>query len=417
MKAALHEVYPVRTQDARDRYNRMAEGFRQRTGGTNPRYFSVPGRTELGGNHTDHNHGIVLAASIDSDSAAAAATREDMTVNLFSEGFGSITVDLSGLQPRNDEEGTPAALIRGVAAAFRERDYRIGGWDGYLSGQVLPGSGLSSSASIEMLIASIFNHLYNHNTIDTVTMAVMGQYAENNFFGKPCGLMDQIACGKGGVVSIDFADPAAPKVKQVLNSKTGHTPKFEDWGCSLFIINTGGSHADLTPEYAAVTEDMAGVSGFFGASALREVKPEEFYSRIPEVRKRAGDRAVLRAIHFFRDCLRAEEQASALRTGNPERYLSLVRESGISSMSYLQNCFSAAVPDAQGIPLALALSEQHIGISGAARVHGGGFAGTIQAYVPLRNAEAYTAEMERVFGKGAVMKTALREIGAAEVSL
>jgi galactokinase len=386
-------------------------------GGTNPRYFSVPGRTELGGNHTDHNHGIVLAASINCDSAAAASPREDLTVNLYSEGYGLIKADLSELDPRKDEEGSPAALIRGVAAAFRERGYRIGGWEGYLSGQVLPGSGLSSSASIEMLIAAIFNHLYNEDTIDTVTMAVIGQYAENNFFGKPCGLMDQIACGNGGVVSIDFADPAVPKVERVINNTSGHTPKFEDWGFNLFIINTGGSHADLTPEYAAVTEEMARVSGFFSASSLREVKPEDLYSRLPEVRNKAGDRAVLRAVHFFRDCLRAEEQAAALRTGNPERYLTLVRESGISSMSYLQNCFSSADPASQGIPLALALSEPRLGISGAARVHGGGFAGTIQAYVPLENAEAFSAEMERVFGEGAVMKTALREIGSAEVIL
>jgi galactokinase len=415
MQAEFKDVYPGDCQSREKRYKRIIDGYHKRFGPGDIRFFSVSGRTELGGNHTDHNHGVVLAASIDRDSVAAVLPRNDTTVNLFSEGFGDISVDLADLEPRKEEEGTPAALIRGVASAFKERRYAIGGWNGYLSGEVLPGSGLSSSASVEMLLGTVFNSLYNDDAIDVIELAVIGRYAENHFFGKPCGLMDQIACGSGGVVSIDFSSVNEPKVEKIINRNTGTAPSFEEAGYLLFIVNTGGSHADLTPEYAAVTREMAETAACFNKKVLRDVDADEFFQHLPKLREQVGDRGILRAIHFFRDSRRAEEQAEALKHGKTGRFLELVRESGISSLAFLQNCSAPTAIQNQSIPLGISLSGPFTGKGGACRVHGGGFAGTIQAYIPLRNGDSYTREMERIFGEGSVMRTSIRELGAVEV--
>ncbi|MDR2102654.1 MAG: galactokinase [Treponema sp.] len=397
------------------------------------RVFTAAGRTELGGNHTDHNRGKVLAASIQLDSVAAAAPRRDKTVIFRSTGYPDVVVDLAaaGLSPREEERGSTEALVRGIAAEFAARGVEVGGFTANADSTVLSGSGLSSSAAVEVLLGRIFDTLYGGGKCSALEIAQIGQKAENNYFGKPSGLMDQTACASGGAVSIDFADAAHPSVKQLLFDPAG-------LGYSLCVVDTRGSHADLTPDYAAIPAEMNAVARFFGKQVLQEVGRERFFSQIGELRRSLGDRAVLRSLHFFEENRRVEAMEAALgimETAPAEakeqamnHYLELVNESGHSSWELLQNVYSPQKVRDQGISLALALSRDFLkksqntsaaaggGISrGACRVHGGGFAGTIQAYIPRELFDPYRTAMEGVFGAGAVTELRIRPIGAAEL--
>jgi galactokinase len=392
------------------------------------RLFSAPGRTELGGNHTDHNQGRVLAASIQLDAAAAAAKREDGLVIFRSTGYPDVVVDLfrdgkAGGSPNlaadPAEKGSTGALIRGIAAEFAAQGTKIGGFSANADSTVLAGSGLSSSAAVEALIAKIFDCLYGDGRRSALELAKIGQKAENDYFGKPCGLEDQIACASGGAVAIDFQNIAEPRISPV---------RFDLYamGYALCVVNTGGNHADLTGDYAAIPAEMKAVASFFGKNVLRECHKAQVMERASEIRKRIGDRAILRALHFFNENIRVADMQEAIektnslfdpyeRQGALGRYLSLVNESGNSSWELLQNIYAPANPTEQGIALALAVSRAFLGNMGAARVHGGGFAGTIQAYVPLSSLESYRGEIEPVFGKGAVTVLRIRQTGVTEL--
>lgn len=414
-----------RIDDARERYLELVEGFGKTFGTERPvAVVSAPGRTELGGNHTDHDNGRVLAGSVHLDCAAVAAPRDDARIVLHSEGFDRpFEASVARLDPVAAEEGSTSALLRGVARGFFDRGLKFGGFDARIASRVLPGSGLSSSAAIEVVIGSILSHLYNDGSIDPVTIARIGQFAENRFFGKPCGLMDQTACAYGGIIAIDFADPAKPVIEQISYS-------FEEAGFRLMVVDTGGSHANLTPDYAGVTTEMQGVAKLFGGKVLRDTSLRAVLGRISELREKTGDRAILRALHFYADNDRVERQISALRANDIAHYLSLVRESADSSWRLLQNCYSTQAPGEQGIPLAISLTDLFLrgllgradpeqkapgGAPGAARVHGGGFAGTAQVYVPLELESQYIALMEPIFGKGSVTPLSIRAEGAVTV--
>ena len=366
--------------------------------------FSSPGRTELGGNHTDHQHGCVLAASVNMDMLAVAAPNGTALVRIHSEGYPVLTVDLSSLSPAEDERETSAALVRGVAARMAELGQSPAGFDAYVCSSVPAGSGLSSSAAYEVLVGTIFNVLFCNQVFTPVQVAQIGQYAENVFFGKPCGLMDETASAVGGVVSIDFQDPAAPAVRKVNFdfSATGHT---------LCIINSGADHADLTDAYAAITSEMKSVAACFGKAVLRDVDEAAFRATIPELRKALGDRAVLRAIHFFAENRRAAQEAQALEQGDFAAFLALVRASGLSSSLYLQNTFAPSDPRQQAIPLVLWAAEEVLQGTGAVRVHGGGFAGTVQAFVPNDRLPDFLTAMERLLGPGMCHMLSIRPEG------
>ncbi len=391
-----------------DRYTRAAEEFANEFGISPQAVFSAPGRTEIGGNHTDHQHGEVLAASINKDAIAMAAPREDGRVNILAEGFGKTSIGPGELDIREDEKGTTSALIRGVLAGLKDAGYESGGFDAYITSDVLIGAGLSSSAAFETLVGTIVSGLYYDMKISPVTIAKAGQYAENVFFGKPCGLMDQMACSVGGLVHIDFEDPEDPKVDKVDADPAGT-------GLLLCITDTKGSHADLTDEYAAVPYEMKQVANLLGRDVLRHVTLDDITDNITMLRSKAGDRAVLRAIHFVNETRRAGEEAEALRSGDTAAFLELVRQSGDSSFKYLQNVYSNRDVTSQNVSLALALSESILGPGEAARVHGGGFAGTIQAFVKEENAGRYKESMDKVFGEGACEILAIRKYGGIRV--
>jgi galactokinase len=407
---------------ARRRYTDLFEGLGKLPGNYAAssgeiRLFSAPGRTELGGNHTDHNQGRVLAASIQLDSVALVAPRRDKKVFYHSTGYPDVELDLGELSPQPDEEGTTEALVRGIAAEFAARGVEVGGFSANGDSTVLPGSGLSSSAALEVLMAKVFDCLYGRGKLPPLELAKMGQKAENDYFGKPCGLMDQCACASGGAVAIDFASPAAPRLR-------GIDFNLEAAGYALCVVNTRGSHADLTPDYAAIPGEMRGAAAFFGKTVLRELELETVLARIGELRQAVGDRAVLRSLHFFDENKRVEAMGEALTAlasagGKKQealaRYLSLVNESGDSSWELLQNIYSPRDPAVQGLSLALALTRRFLRGSGACRVHGGGFAGTIQTYVPREALEGYRKEMDRVFGEGAVCPLRIRALGAVEL--
>ena len=379
-------------ETARVRAIRVAEAFAARYGTDTEgaALFSGPGRTEIGGNHTDHQHGRVLCGSVDLDMLACAAPNGRDIVRVTSEGYPALEVDLSNLGPKPEEKNTSAALVRGVAARIAQLGYKLSGFDACVTSTVLAGSGLSSSAAYETLIGNIFNHFCCGRKLDPVTIAKVGQYAENVYFGKPCGLMDQMGSSVGGAVFIDFNDPANPVVEKV-------DYDFSQSGYALCIVDTGSSHGDLTDDYAAVTREMGAVAAHFGKTVLRDVPLEDFRAAIPALREECGDRAVLRAMHFFDDDRRAAKEAAALKTGDFDRFLGLVSASGLSSALRLQNTWSIADPRQQAIPLALAEAERLLD-TGACRVHGGGFAGTIQAFVPNGNLERFKSGMEALFG-------------------
>lgn len=366
--------------------------------------FSAPGRSEIGGNHTDHQQGCVLAAAVTMDIAAAVSPTEHSVIRVLSQGYPLCTVDIARLEPVEGEKNTSAALIRGVAAGFAKRGYRVGGFDAVMESCVPKGSGLSSSAAYEVIIGTILNHLYNDVSVDPLEIARIGQYAENEFFGKPCGLMDQTASSVGGFAAIDFASPAAPVVRRIGCDLTQK-------GYTICIVNAGGSHAGLTPEYAAIPAEMRSVAACFGKECLREVPPEEFLTRLGELRGRVSDRALLRAIHFFDDNDRAQLEALALEKDDINGFLSLVMSSGASSQTALQNIYPPGDVSERSVSLALEISRILLSGIGAWRVHGGGFAGTIQAFVPNSMVEEYSSRMEGIFGKGCCYLLDVRPVG------
>lgn len=366
--------------------------------------FSAPGRTELGGNHTDHQGGCVLAASVNVDMVACAAPNGTGQIQIRSEGFPDEAISIQELIPKLEEVNTTSALIRGIGAAVKEQGYQIGGFNAFIMSDVLPGSGLSSSAAYETLMGQIFNHFFCCDALDAVEIAKIGQYAENVYFGKPCGLMDQIATSVGSVVAVDFADPREPVVEEI-------PFPFEECGHSLCIVDVGASHADLTPEYAAIPEEMAGVAKLFGKEVLRDVPEDSFFQNLSMVRKALGDRAVLRGAHFYGDNRRAQQEADALRRGDFHGFCRLCRESGRSSFEYLQNVYPSGTPQNQSISIALMMAEWILGKKGAFRVHGGGFAGTIQAFVPNDMVGTFTSKMEEIFGAGMCHVLKIRSVG------
>ena len=396
---------------ARGRCVRIAEAFAARYGAQaqGATLFSGPGRTEIGGNHTDHQHGRVLCGSVDLDMLACAAPNGLDVVRIQSEGYPPLKISLNDLAPKKEEENTSAALVRGVAAKIKELGFELSGFDACANSTVLSGSGLSSSAAYETLVGNIFNHFCCGDKLDPVTIAKIGQYAENVYFGKPCGLMDQMGSSVGGAVAIDFNDPANPVVERVDYdfSKSGH---------ALCIVDTGSSHGDLTDDYAAVTREMGAVAAHFGKAVLREVPLEDFQAALPALRSECGDRAVLRAMHFYSDDRRAAQEADALKTGNFEAFLNLVNASGLSSSLCLQNTWSIHDPKQQAIPLALTVGGHLLDGMGAIRVHGGGFAGTIQAWVPEEYLTVFNTGIEGLFGQGKCHVLHIRPQGGCVVA-
>ncbi len=375
------------------------------------RMFSASGRTEIAGNHTDHQRGHVLCASVDLDILAMVSPNNENLIRIKSEEYEKVDViDLSVLTPQEEERYHSAALIRGIAAELKNRGYKIGGFDACTTSRVPKGSGLSSSASFEILIATIISFLYNNGVIAPVTMAVVSQSAENVFFGKPCGLMDQCACSVGGMMTIDFKTPGAPVVDVI-------PVDFNKFGYSLVITNTGGSHADLNDDYASIPMDMRKVAQFFGKEVLREVPEEKMMDAILPLRAQTGDKAILRAMHYFADDKRVSLEAAALVNNDFDAFLHLVNESGISSSTCLQNIYSLKLPEEQSITLGLALSKRILKTRGACRVHGGGFAGTVQAFVPDDLVEEYIHSMEAVFGQHAASTLRIRTLPATELIL
>ena len=370
--------------------------------------FSGPGRTEIGGNHTDHQHGRVLCASVDLDMLSCAAPNGTGTVRIVSEGYGAVEVGLGDLAVQESEKNTTTALVRGVAAGVAALGYPLSGFDAFVSSNVPAGSGLSSSAAYEILLGNIFNRFCCGGALDAVEIARIGQRAENVYFGKPCGLMDQMASSVGSAVSIDFADPAAPLIRRIEYdfSRSGH---------ALCIIDTHASHADLTDDYAAIPREMGAVAACFGKAVLREVPEAEVRAAIPALRQRCGDRAVLRAMHFYADDRRAAQEAEALAGGDFNRFLALVNQSGLSSETLLQNVWSVADPRQQAVALSLAVGRELLDGSGAIRVHGGGFAGTIQAFVPEEKLDGFRAGMDALLGAGSCHVLHVRPVGGCVI--
>lgn len=407
----LKEIYgEENVAEQAERYASAAKEFESMFGRKPERFFSAPGRTEVGGNHTDHNRGCVLAAGISLDVIAAVAPTDDGIIRIKSAGFPMDAVDISDLDIKDEEDGTSAALIRGVAEGMKKRGYKLGGFSAYTTSNVLKGSGLSSSAAFEVLVGTIISGLFNDFGVSPVEIAQISQFAENIYFGKPSGLMDQMASSIGSFITIDFNDPAKPIVEAI-------DFDFSTTGHSLCIVDTKGSHADLTPDYAAVPAEMKAVAKYFGKDALRDVDRAEVIANIPELRALLGDRAVLRAMHFYGDNERVGKQAAALRAHDFRRFLALINESGDSSYKYLQNIFSPSHPNEQGLALALFTASDVLRGEGACRVHGGGFAGTIQAFVPDDKLSYFKRRMETVFGKGSCYVLSIRPFGGTEVAL
>ena len=392
------------------RYVEALEAFASLYGADREVYlFSVPGRTEVLGNHTDHNNGKVMAAAINRDLIAIVSPAEG-EIRVKSQGYEEDVVALCDAEkPEAFPDFSSASLIGGMAGGFLKNGYQIGGFVAYTTNDVLKGSGLSSSAGFEVMIGNILNHLYNGGSIDNAKIAQIAQYAENVYFGKPCGLMDQMACAVGGFVYIDFADKATPVMQPISFS-------LSDAGYALCITNTGGNHADLTPDYAAVPAEMKAVAAYFGKEALRGLTEAEIVENIPVLRKATGDRAIMRALHFVRENERVEKAKAALLAGDIDSFFASVSESGRSSLCYLQNVFTTQNVAEQGITLALAVSDGLLaGKNCAWRVHGGGFAGTMQAFVKKELVESYAALMDATFGEGACMKLSIRKEGAIQI--
>jgi len=413
-KAGLHHdvlagLYGVETSAAAPmarRYLRLLEEFRANFRDDEVGVFSVSGRTEIGGNHTDHQLGNVIAAAVSLDAVAVAAKTGDNVVTICQQGYDTLRVDLNDLAPKAEEINTTHALIRGIAKGFQDRGYGFCGFNAVLTNDVSSGSGLSSSAVIEVLIGTIFSHFANGGTVGDQEVAKIAQFSENVYFGKPCGLMDQMACAVGGLIHIDFSGET--KVE-----KLGELLSFFPY--DICITNSRSSHADLSDEYAAIPAEMKAVARALGKEVLSEVDEQALYAKIPELRRALGDRAVLRALHFVCENKRVYEQFDALRARNVDAFLALVKASGDSSFKYLQNVYTNRDVNSQALSVALAMSEIILGGKGASRVHGGGFAGTIQAFVPREETERYRTEMDRLFGEGACQVLRIREAGGIQV--
>ncbi|MBR3979012.1 MAG: galactokinase [Oscillospiraceae bacterium] len=390
------------------RYIAALNAFKAQYGDGEVQLYSAPGRTEVGGNHTDHQNGKVLAAAVNLDAIAVVLPKPGTTIRLFSEGYGEVQADISDLAANTEEYGTTKALIRGVAAAMHKRGYAIGAFDAYVTSDVLSGSGLSSSAAFEVLLGNIFSGLYNQGAVDAITLAQIGQEAENIHFGKPCGLLDQMASSVGSLVYVDFGNPQKPDVQPV-------SLDLQTYGYALCVVDTKGSHADLTDEYAAIPGEMRSVAAALGKTVLSEVDKQTFYQNIPALREKLGDRPVLRAMHLYAENERADAQRLALEQKDFSGFLKLVKASGASSFQYLQNVYTSKNVQSQGISVALALSDELLQGQGVSRVQGGGFAGTIQAYVPEMLVESYRSGIEAVFGQGACHILSIRPLGGLRI--
>ena len=415
MIETLHKVYPdlygkeYNEKEMDERFENLLRRHKELFGEKDVAIFSAAGRTEIAGNHTDHNLGKVIGGTINLDTIGAVSRRSDMKVVIDSEGFPVVEVDISDSEPKESEKNDTAALVRGIAEGFRKRGLAIGGWEANTTTKVLGGSGLSSSAAIEVLIAKIFNNFYNEDVLEPIELAKIGQFAENVYYGKPSGLLDQACCAQGGIVGIDFKDNENPIL-------TPLDVDFSSYGYTMIITNTHGSHADLTGEYAAVPPEMREIAAFYGKKNLREVEFSDFLRDIGKIREKVqNDRAVLRAYHFFTENKRVDLMLQELRDGDIDTFLYLVEESGNSSFRFLQNVYPSSSPANQGLSIAIALSEEILRGDGAVRVHGGGFAGTIQAYVPDNLLEKYIQGMESVFGKGCTTRIAIRKLPVARI--
>ena len=385
----------------------LQAGFAAAFGGMPERYFSAPGRTELSGNHTDHQHGRVLAGAVNLDMLAAVRANGTNRIRVLSKGYPMTEVDLTETEPKPEEINTTPALVRGVAARFMQLGCRVQGFDAYMESTVLPGSGLSSSAAFEVLMGTIINYLFFDSKVSQPEIAMIGQYAENVYFGKPCGLMDQMASAVGGMVTIDFADPKNPVIEPVAFD-------FAACGHALCIIDTRASHADLTDEYAAITRELKEICAWFGKDVLRQVEESDFYAAIAQLREKCGDRAVMRAIHFYEENARVPLQVAALQKGDFDAYLQLMKESGFSSYTALQNVVPTGSTANQAVAVALALCKRLLGGKGGYRVHGGGFAGTVQAFVPFELLENFRSGIDAVLGQGACHVLSIRPEGGVE---
>lgn len=390
------------------RYVQAIELFETYYGAGEAELFSAPGRSEVGGNHTDHQHGEVLAASINLDTIGIVRQTDDNQIRIISDDYDEVVVSLDDIGCKDEEKETTTALIKGVVAGFMERGYNVGGFRAYATSDVLIGAGLSSSAAFETLIETILSGLYNDMSISAIEIAIIGQYAENVYFGKPCGLMDQMACSVGNLVHIDFKDPKKPEVEKL-------DFNMSEYGYSLCITDTKGSHADLTDEYAAVPMEMKNIAKHFGKEVLRDVEYLSVLKAIPELREKYGDRSVLRALHFFHENERVQKEVNALKNKDITLFLENVKASGDSSFKYLQNVYSGSDIENQNISIALLMSDISLKEEGVSRVHGGGFAGTIQAFVKNEYVESYKILMDNVFGEGSCKDLRIRKYGGMKV--
>ena len=405
--ASLYCCAPAETASEAARYAAVLDGL-EKTFGSHAEagLYSAPGRTEIGGNHTDHQHGRVLAGSVNIDMIAAAAPNDKNQLRVQSEGYDLCVIDLNDLEARKEEENTTAALLRGECAAFTQRGAKLAGLDIYISSNVPKGSGVSSSAAFEVLIGVILNDCFMTEKVSPIAIAQIGQWAENVYFGKPCGLMDQMASSVGNIITIDFASPAKPVVEPV-------AVDFSKAGLALCILDSGADHADLTDEYAAIPAECRAVAAVCGGEVLRDVPFETFLAKLPECRRQCGDRAVLRAFHVYADNDRVAKQVAALHDGDFGTFLSLVNESGCSSWEYLQNVIPAGYKEHQEVGVTIAAAKHLLGDKGAVRVHGGGFAGTVQAFVPVEMLDEFKAGMEAILGEGRCHVLSIRPEGGA----
>ncbi|MBR7179160.1 MAG: galactokinase [Oscillospiraceae bacterium] len=390
--------------------NRLDAGFSAVFGNAPERYFSAPGRTEIGGNHTDHQRGRVLAGAVNLDTVAAVRLNGTDVIRIQSKGYPMCEVNVNELEPVAAEINSTPALVRGIAARFTQLGCKVEGFDAYCESTVLPGSGLSSSAAFEVLVGTIVNALFFDGKVSQPEIAMIGQYSENVFFGKPCGLMDQMASAVGNLVTIDFFEEGKPVIEPV-------DFDFSSCGHALCIIDSGADHADLTDEYAAVPGEMKAAAAFLGKDVLTQIDEADFYAAIPQIREACGDRAVMRAIHFYQENARVPQQVAALRAGDFDKFLSLLKESGRSSYMYLQNVIPAGYKAHQDVAVALALCEHYLQGRGGYRVHGGGFAGTIQAFVPYDILDAFVAGMDGALGEGACHVLSIRLQGGVEMAV
>ena len=409
--AELKEIYGAEESvlsTQRARYRKAIAKFEELFGEGDVEIYSAPGRTEICGNHTDHQHGIVLAASINLDAIAVVGAGNGDNIDFVSEGYAPICFDVNQLDITEDTKGTTTSLIKGVIKGMQDRGYKTGSFKAYVTSDVLSGSGLSSSAALESIIGTILSGLYNDMSVSPVDIAIIGQYAENVYFGKPSGLMDQIACSVGDFVHIDFADPGKPVVTKINYDITSE-------GYRLCIVDTKGSHANLTDDYAAITTEMKQVSNYFGKEYLNEITMDEFIAAIPELYGKVGDRCVLRAFHYLTEVERVGRASSALKDKRFADFLEIIRESGNSSYKYLQNVYSNKYEQTQPVPTTLMLSEHYLKDNGVCRVHGGGFAGTIQAFVKEEAVAGYKEFIEKILGEGTCHVLSIRKQGGVKV--